>query len=116
MRRKKMACVPVGRGPSHATRACERVPLAMRLAGRPPHLCRARSPDLDLFYRPPTGEPELQRWAQCLPVFALPPRQDNYRNGFMKHPPLTAAFWRVEETEPRAVQTNLRRREQKEWR
>ena len=35
------------------------------------------------------GTPELQWWAQCLPVFARPPRRDNYRNGFMKHPQFT---------------------------
>ena len=39
--------ITVGRGPSHATRACERVSRAMRLAGRPPHLCRSGSPDPD---------------------------------------------------------------------
>ena len=39
----------VGLGPSHATRACERVSLAMRLAVRPRHPCRAGSPDPDPF-------------------------------------------------------------------
>ena len=39
----------VGRGPSDATRASERVPLAMRLAVRPHPLCRSGSPDPDPF-------------------------------------------------------------------
>ena len=32
-----------------------------------------------LLTRSGAGAPELQRWARCLPVFALPPRQDKYR-------------------------------------
>ena len=39
-----------------------------------------------ILTRSRSGDLELQRWARCLPVFARPPRQDNYRNGVMKHP------------------------------
>ena len=38
-----------------------------------------------ILTRSGSGEPELQRWAQCLPAFARPPRRDKYRNGVMKH-------------------------------
>ena len=44
------------------------------------------SQDRLILTRSGAGAPELQRWAQCLPVFACPPRRDNYRNGVMKHP------------------------------
>ena len=68
---EKNAATHVGRGPSHATRACERVSLAMRLAERPRHPCRSGSPDPDPFgcrrtrttelaCTPPVGEKHLR--------------------------------------------------------
>ena len=54
-------------GASDATRASERVSLAIRLAVRP------HPPPVDqdrlILICSGSGDPELQRWAQCLPVF-----------------------------------------------
>ena len=41
-----------------------------------------------ILIRSGAGAPELQRWAQCLPIFAHPPRPDKYQNGVVKHPHL----------------------------
>ena len=41
-----------------------------------------------ILTRSGSGDPELQKWARCLPVFALPPRRNKFRNGVMKHPHL----------------------------
>ena len=46
---EKTVRVTVGRGPSYATRACERVSLACVQLPDPPPLCRSGSPDPDLF-------------------------------------------------------------------
>ena len=163
---KKTHPLHVGLGPSHATRACERVSLAMRLAGRPHPSCRSGSPDPDPFVIrrsqttegethivtmdiagetrsdarmetsegpratiknasssrraracpspcvwladriPPvgqdrliltcsgSGDPELQRWARCLLVFARHPRRDKYRNG-----PVLCLFHSIESSQ-----------------
>ena len=46
-----------------------------------------------ILTRSGSGDPELQRWAQCLPVFARPPRPDKYRNGVMKYPRCIDSSW-----------------------
>ena len=79
---EKNAALHVGRGPSHATRACERVPLAMRLAARPPHPCRAGSSEALACWFP--SDPDLQRWARGRGS-RPPPKGDR----FMKHPHFT---------------------------
>ena len=53
---EKNAFLHVGRGPSDATRAGERVPLAMRFAVRSPHPCRSRSSEA-LAYMPSDLDP-----------------------------------------------------------
>ena len=92
---KKPSLITVGLGPSHATRACERVSLAtqrsrgdiakQRSRGTGP---RATVTVSQILHRSGSGEPALQRWVECLPVFACPPRRETYRNGVMKHPQL----------------------------
>ena len=76
LREEKSLPHTVGRGPvpRHATIAGDRPPryggqdAYHRARTRPAHLpCSSGSPDPEPFYRPPTGEPELQ-WARCLPV------------------------------------------------
>ena len=51
-----------------------------------------------ILTRSGSGAPELQSWAQCLLVFARPPRRDKYRNGVMKHPDIIDGneHWREE--------------------
>ena len=81
---KKTPLLHVGLGSSHARLACERVPLAMRFGVRPPPPPVGQ--DRLILTCSGAGAPELQRWAQCLPVLASPPRREKYRNGIMKHP------------------------------
>ena len=87
--RAKRCPSTVGRGPSHATRACERVSLAMRLAGRPHHSCRSGSPDPDPFGIRRSRTTEVGARCAASPRFSIgirSPRGDNYHNGVMKHP------------------------------
>ena len=77
---KKRYPLTVARGPSDATRASERVSLAMRLAVRPPHLCRSRSPDLDPFVIRRSQTTERDTHIRTMEIAGdRPPRYDKKR-------------------------------------